>query len=87
MAALASGTDPNAGFPIVLTATVACIIGGIGRFLAPALGALILGLLESLTIWYLSAKWSNAAIFLLLIVFILLRPEGIMATRRRLTES
>lgn len=87
MASLASGTEPNAGFAVVLTAAVACIIGGLGRFLAPALGALIIGLLESVTIWYFSAKWSSAATFLLLILFILIRPEGITGTRRRIAET
>jgi branched-chain amino acid transport system permease protein len=87
MAALDSGIEPNAGFPVVLTAAVACVIGGLGGFMAPALGALIIGLLESLTIWYLSAQWSSAATFLLLILFILIRPQGISGIRRRLAES
>lgn len=86
MASLASGTEPNAGFPVLLTAVVACIIGGLGRFLAPALGALIVGLLGSLTTWYFSAEWSSASTFVLLILFMLIRPEGLVGTRRRLAE-
>ncbi len=87
MAALHTGIDPNMGFPIVLAAAVACIIGGIGNFLAPVLGALFIGILENLTIWQLSSKWSNAMTFCLLILFLLFRPQGFLGTQRRITET
>lgn len=86
IASLASGTQPTAGFPILLAAVVACIIGGFGSFIAPALGALIIGLLGSLTTWYFSAEWSSASTFALLILFMLVRPQGIWGNRRRISE-
>jgi len=87
LTAFATGAGPTMGFPVVLAAAVACIVGGLGRFLAPALGALVIGLLEGLTVWFIGAKWSSAATFLLLILFMLFRPTGILGVRRRLSES
>ena len=41
------GTDPHVGFSAVLTAAVACIIGGLRNFLAPAAGGVLLGLSDA----------------------------------------
>jgi len=87
LASLHAGIDPTIGFSVVLAATVACIIGGIGNFLAPALGALFIGILESLTVWQFSGKWSSATTFCLLILFLIFRPQGFLGAEKRVTES
>jgi len=84
--ALDVGIDPNIGFPMVLVAAVACIIGGLHRFIAPALGGILLGLIQSLVVWRTSAKWENAVTFALLICFLLFRPQGLLGMRQRLEE-
>jgi branched-chain amino acid transport system permease protein len=85
--ALDVGVDPYAGFPIVLVAAIACIVGGLHRFMAPALGGVLLGLTESLVVWKTSAKWEDAVTFGIMIAFLLLRPEGLLGMRRRLEEQ
>jgi branched-subunit amino acid ABC-type transport system permease component len=42
------------------------------------LGALLLGFVENFGIWKLSSEWKSAISFGLLIVFLLMRPSGIM---------
>lgn len=87
LVAFSVGIDPHVGFPAVLIAAVATIVGGFGCLLAPALGALILGILQSIVIWQTSQKWAPAVAFGVLIVMLILRPRGILATVKRLEEQ
>lgn len=77
------GMDPYIGMPILLSSVVALIIGGVGRFEAPVLGGLIIGILQALVVYATSARWQDAVTFLLLIVFLLFRPQGILGEKMR----
>jgi branched-chain amino acid transport system permease protein len=81
------GMDPHVGMNILLIAAVAVIIGGVHVFEGGLVGAFLLGLLQNMVIWQLSAKWEQAVTFVLLIVFLLTRPEGILSGQRRLEEA
>lgn len=85
--ALDVGMDPHVGMPVLLTAAVALIVGGVGIFEGTALGAFVLGALQSLIIWKVSARWVDAVTFTVLILFLLFRPEGLLGRRRRLEEA
>lgn len=80
------GVDPNIGMAAILNSAVAVIIGGVGIFEGAALGGLLLGILQSLAIWQASARWQDTVTFLVLIFFLLFRPEGILGVRRRVEE-
>ena len=84
--ALDVGIDPNIGMSALLTGAVAVIIGGVGIFEGAAIGALTLGILQSLIIWRVSSRWAEAIAFLVLIVFLVFRPQGILGKRRRVEE-
>lgn len=84
--ALDVGIDPYIGFPAVLAAAVACIVGGLHRFIAPALGGVLLGVIQSLVVWQTSTKWESAVTFALLLAFLLFRPQGLLGIRKRLEE-
>lgn len=84
--ALDVGMEPYSGFPIMLTSAVACIVGGLHHLLAPALGAFLLGLIQSLVIWKTSSHWGETVTFGILLVFLLLRPEGILGAVKRVDE-
>jgi branched-chain amino acid transport system permease protein len=77
------GVNPYIGMPMFLNAIVALIIGGIGKFLAPILGGIIIGLLQSLVVWQFSSNWQEAVTFTVLILFLLLRPQGIFGEKIR----
>lgn len=87
LVALDTGMDPNVGLGVFLTAAVAVIIGGVGVFDGAVLGSFTLALLQNLMIWKVSAKWQNAIVFMILVFFLLFRPEGILGKRRRLEEA
>lgn len=78
------GFDPHGGLPVLLLAIVAMIIGGNTSFLAPVLGGVLLGITRASAVWYLSARWQDAVAFLLLALFLLFRPHGILGRKLRL---
>jgi len=77
------GMDPYVGMPMLLNAVVALIIGGIGRFEAPVLGGLLIGILQAMVVYFTSARWRDAITFSLLIIFLLFRPQGILGEKMR----
>lgn len=77
------GMDPYVGMAMLLNAVVALIIGGVGRFEAPIIGGFIIGILQALSVWAISARWQDAVTFTLLILFLLFRPQGLLGEKRR----
>lgn len=78
------GFDPHRGLAALLIAVVASIIGGRESFLGPVLGGILLGLARSEAVWFLSARWQEAFTFLLLALFLFIRPYGILGRKGRL---
>lgn len=77
------GLDPNMGMNVLISAMVAMIIGGVGKFNTCILGGLALGILQSLTVYLFSSNWQNAVTFLVLLIFLFLRPQGIAGYKQR----
>jgi len=81
------GFDPYIGLHVVLLAVVAVMIGGQSSFLGPVLGALLVGVIRAQVVWFSSARWQEAATFLLLAIFLLFRPQGLIRNRMRLEAT
>ena len=81
------GFDPNIGMSAVMLAIVATIIGGRGTFIGPVIGGLLLGIIRSQVVWHASARWQDAITFLLLAIFLLCRPSGIIGGEKRLEAN
>lgn len=77
------GFDPYIGLPMLLNAVVAMIIGGNKKFYTTLLGGILLGVIQALVIWKFSANWQEAITFVVLILFLLLRPQGLLGTKTR----
>ncbi len=77
------GLDPNMGMTVLINAMVAMIIGGNGRFWTCIIGGLVLGVLQSLTVFWFASNWQNAITFALLMGFLFLRPQGIAGYKQR----
>ena len=71
-------TTVSIGFVSGLKGFTAAVIGGIGSVPGAMAGGLILGLAESYTAGYVSTKWSDLVVFLILIAFMILRPQGLL---------
>lgn len=77
------GLDPNMGMSVLISAIVAMIIGGVGKFSTCILGGLTLGVLQSLTVYQFASNWQNAVTFLVLLILLFLRPQGIAGYKQR----
>jgi branched-chain amino acid transport system permease protein len=62
---------------VLLTAVVAVIAGGIGSLSGAFIMGVALTVLQSVALVFIPGRWSIAAVFLVFIAFILLRPEGL----------
>ena len=69
------------GFSAILKGIIASIIGGIGSIPGSVLGGFFLGLAENLGIWKISAGWKDAIAFAILIIFLLIRPWGLLGAK------
>lgn len=69
------------GFVIGLKAFTAAVIGGIGNLRGAVLGAIVLGLLESFSVAYLGSEWRDVFAFGFLILFLTVRPTGLLGER------
>jgi branched-chain amino acid transport system permease protein len=78
------GMDPHVGMPLLINAMVAMIIGGTGRFEACVIGGVSLGILQALVVYQFSANWQNAITFLMLLLFLFFRPQGIIGYKKRM---
>jgi branched-chain amino acid transport system permease protein len=78
--------DPLMGFIPLLKAFVAAVIGGFGSLAGAVLGAYVLGFAEIFLIGFLPpslSSYRDAFVFLLLIVVLLVRPNGILGSAER----
>ncbi len=73
-----TGIMPTFGMGLLLKGITASIIGGIGNIYGGILGSFLLGLVENFGVWKISGEWKDAIAFVVLIVFLLFRPRGIM---------
>ena len=69
------------GFIIGLKAFTAAVIGGIGNIKGAMLGGLLLGLVEAFGSEWFGGQWRDAFAFAVLILFLTLRPTGILGER------
>jgi branched-chain amino acid transport system permease protein len=70
--------DPLMGVMPGLKAFVAAVLGGIGNITGAMVGGLVLGLAEVMAVGYGSSTYRDAIAFIVLVLILLFKPEGIM---------
>lgn len=73
--------EPTAGFNELFLFFAAVILGGIGRPYGAMLGALIIGLATEMSGMFVDAAYKTAIAFAILVIVLLVRPEGIFAVK------
>lgn len=68
------------GFTAGLKGFTAAVVGGIGNIPGAMLGGMLLGLVEAFTVGYISPTFKDAITFFALIIFLLVRPRGLLGT-------
>ncbi|MEM3484435.1 MAG: branched-chain amino acid ABC transporter permease [Candidatus Methanomethyliaceae archaeon] len=75
--------DPFTGVKLGLYGMVAIVIGGMGSIRGAMIGGLILGIVETLNAAYFWGAIRDIIFFGTMLIFILVRPEGIFGVRVR----
>jgi len=69
------------GFIPGIKAFTAAVVGGIGSIPGAVLGGLLMGIFEVFVGGYISSAYKDVIVYLLLIITLLLRPEGLLGQR------
>ncbi len=67
---------PTMGFQALLLGVVAAVIGGLNSAKGALVGGLFVGLVQHLGVWRLPTEWQDGILFVVLMLFLLFRPQG-----------
>jgi branched-chain amino acid transport system permease protein len=59
------------------------VLGGMGSLPGALVGALVLGVAETMTVTYISPRWATMVPYAVIMVVLLARPQGIMGAKLR----
>lgn len=74
--------SPDVGHLYLLTLFVIIVLGGLGSFFGALIGGLIVGVAESLGALYLASAMKQVVPFVIFILILLFRPNGLLGARR-----
>ncbi len=74
---------PDMGFQLLLLMFAAVILGGLGSAYGAMVGALVIGLVSQLSTLWFPASLQNMWALLVMILVLLVRPQGILGRRER----
>jgi len=74
----------DTGFSIILLVFAAVTLGGLGTSSGAAIGAMIIGLIVELSTLIIPSDLKFAAALAVLIIILLVRPQGVMGRRQRI---
>jgi len=84
--ALEQNIEPIMGLNLIIKGFTGAIIGGVTSLPGSVLGSYLLGLVENFGIWYLPSGYKDAIAFVLLFLFLLIKPTGILGIRKGIKE-
>lgn len=73
--------NPWMGLVPLIKGFIVVILGGLGSFAGAILGGFIIGLSESYSVLFLSSGWKDLVSFVLLIVILVIRPQGLLGKK------
>jgi len=84
LAAIYTTLTPNTGWFLLLSIFAAVVLGGIGNAYGALLGGIVLGLTQEWSTMFIRPTYKEAIGFLVLILVLLIRPQGIFGQARTL---
>jgi branched-chain amino acid transport system permease protein len=81
---LTQGFDYQIGFKLLLLIFAAVVLGGLGTIWGAIIGAFIIGLFTELSTLLVPAEFKFVGALLLLIVVLLIRPQGLLGRAQRI---
>jgi neutral amino acid transport system permease protein len=82
LAAIYTTLSPNTGWFLLLSIFAAVVLGGIGNAYGALIGGLTLGLVQEWSTMFIRPTYKEAIGFLVLILVLLVRPQGIFGQAR-----
>jgi len=79
---LEQNLEPTMGTNLMIKGFTGAIIGGVGSVPGAVLGSFLLGFAENFGIWYLPSGYKDAIAFVILFIFLLFRPQGILGIKK-----
>jgi branched-chain amino acid transport system permease protein len=80
-------TQFNVGFNLGLAAFTTAVLGGIGNLRGAFYGGLFLGVLEQFASAILGSQWKSVTVFTVLVLVLLLKPNGIFGEAVQQTRT
>ncbi len=79
---LEQNLEPMMGTNLMIKGFTGAIIGGITSVPGAVLGSFLLGLVENFGIWWLPSGYKDAIAFVILFIFLIFRPQGILGIKK-----
>lgn len=75
--------NPFLGESIIIILFASVILGGMMSIMGACLGGLIIGLIQQLSAFFLPIALQNVAVFVIFVLFLYVRPQGILGKKGR----
>ena len=80
---LETNLEPTMGFSMILKGIIASIVGGIGSIPGAMIGGVFIGLSENIGIAWLPSAWKDVIVYIILIIFLLVKPHGFLGIKTK----
>lgn len=74
--------SPNVGSAFTLIAFIVVVLGGMGSILGAALGGLVIGIVQSMSAFYLGGSYGDLVMYVVFLLILLLKPSGLLGRSR-----
>jgi len=74
---------PDIGLTLAVPLWAACVVGGIGNPYGALVGGLLIGVSMEMSTLFVSPRYKIFVAFIALMIFLFVKPEGIMGVRKR----
>ena len=79
--AIEQNLEPTMGFSALIKGFTGSVVGGLGSIRGAVAGSFLLGIVENVGIWFLPSGYKDAIAFVILVAFLLFRPQGIFGRK------
>jgi branched-chain amino acid transport system permease protein len=80
---IVSPFNPGSHYDLISLLLTIIVLGGLGSLPGAVVAALMMGVAEALLATYTTPQWGKLTFFILLIVFLVFRPQGLFGTVER----
>jgi branched-chain amino acid transport system permease protein len=80
---IVSPFNPGSHYDLISLLLTIIVVGGLGSLPGAVVAALMMGVAEALLATYITPSWGKLTFFILLIVFLVFRPQGMFGTVER----